>query len=175
MAKVQVMGEEGETIELTTQEEVQEAIWNEVHQSRYHLAEEAPICQGALRGQFGYNADMLAARQILNRSYTFGQDFHMGTRKVLEAAADFREKIPQDEVDKIIVHKVWQDKWKKKKEETSSSVSKLHFGHYISGAHSDQISDFHAFKTSLALVHGIALQRWSRGLCVMLEKSLGSG
>lgn len=94
-------------MELTTQEEVEEAIWSEVHQSRYHLAEEAPICQGALRGQFGYNVDKLAARQIRNRSYTFGQDFHTGIRKLLEAAADFRGKIPQDEVDEII--RVWQE------------------------------------------------------------------
>lgn len=61
-------------------------------------------------------------------------------------------------------------KWKKKKEETLSSVSTLHFGHYISGAHLDQISDFDALKTSLALAHGIALNRWSKGLCGMLEK-----
>eukprot|EP00956_Cyclotella_meneghiniana_P021923 scaffold40638_cov42-Cyclotella_meneghiniana.AAC.4 len=36
------------------------------------------------------------------------------------------------------------------------------------------ISDFHALKTSLALVHGIALGRWSQGLCVMLEKVMGN-
>jgi hypothetical protein len=65
--------------------------------------------------------------------------------------------VPQDSVDHIITREIWQQKWKGKKEETSSLVSKLHFGHYISGAHSDQISDFHALKTSLALVHGIAL------------------
>ena len=39
--------------------------------------------------------------------------------------------------------------------------------------HSDIISDFHALKTSLALVHGISLKRWSKGLCVMLEKVMG--
>ena len=37
----------------------------------------------------------------------------------------------------------------------------------------DQISDFHVLKTSLALVHGIALKRWPSGLCVMLEKTPG--
>lgn len=52
-------------------------------------------------------------------------------------------------------------------------MSILHFGHYISGAQSDQISDFHALKTSLAIVHGIAFARWSKGLCVIFEKVMG--
>ncbi len=35
------------------------------------------------------------------------------------------------------------------------------------------ISDIHALKTSIALHHGIALNRWKKGLCVMIEKSPG--
>ena len=61
----------------------------------------------------------------------------------------------------------------KKNESTSSSQSGLHFGHYVSGASSDMISDIHALKTSLALHHGIALARWKKGLCVMIEKAPG--
>eukprot|EP00956_Cyclotella_meneghiniana_P026049 scaffold55510_cov37-Cyclotella_meneghiniana.AAC.1 len=170
---VQVVDGEGDTTEYRTQKEVQNVIWREVHQKRYHMAEEAPICQGALRGQFGYNATSLAAKQVLAGTYEFEDDFHNGTARIMKAIADIRGKIPINSVDKIITREVWQKKWKKKKEETSSSVSTLHFGHYISGAHSDQISDFHALKTSLALVHGIALNRWSKGLCVMLEKVMG--
>jgi hypothetical protein len=91
----------------------------------------------------------------------------------MESIADIRQIVPEDSVDRIITREIWQQKWRKKKEETSSSVSTLHFGHYISGADCDEISDFHALKTSLALVHGIALNRWSKGLCVMLEKVMG--
>jgi hypothetical protein len=79
VSSVQVKTPEGDTVELKTQEEVQNAIWKEVHQSRYHLAEEAPICKGKLRGQFGYNAESLAARQVLNGSYQFEDDFHEAT------------------------------------------------------------------------------------------------
>ena len=170
---VQVSNEHGGVTELTSQQEVQDAIWREVHQTRYHMAEEAPICQGKLRGEFGYNADTLAARQVLSGQYEFGEDFHEGTKRLMESIADIRQQVPIDSVDTIITREVWQQKWKKKKEQTASSVSKLHFGHYITGANSDCISDFHALKTSLALVHGIAIGRWSRGLCVMLEKVMG--
>ena len=61
----------------------------------------------------------------------------------------------------------------KAKEDTSSSESGIHFGHYKAGAQSISISHFHALKTSLALKRGIALTRWSRGLLVMLEKMFG--
>jgi len=173
VSAVQVEDGEGGIIEYTTQPEVQNALWREVHRTRYHMAEEAPICQGKLRGMFGYNADTVAARAVLDRKFEFSDEFHEATRRICESVADFRETIPQDSVDRIITREIWQQKWKKKREETSSSVSKLHFGHYITGADSDTISDFHALKVSLALVHGIAIGRWSKCLCVMLEKIMG--
>jgi hypothetical protein len=46
----------GGLLDFNTKEAVQEAIFNEVHRKQYNLAEEAPICQGAFRGQFGYTA-----------------------------------------------------------------------------------------------------------------------
>ncbi len=59
------------------------------------------------------------------------------------------------------------------KEDTSSSPSGLHFGHYIAGADCNYISQFHALCVSLALKKGIALERWENGLSVMLEKMFG--
>ena len=48
-----------------------------------------------------------------------------------------------------------------------------HFGHNIAGASCDYISQFHTLRVSLALKKGIALERWSNGLSVMLEKTFG--
>jgi hypothetical protein len=59
------------------------------------------------------------------------------------------------------------------KEDTSSSPSGLHFGHYIAGADWDYISQFHALRVSLALKKGVALEQWVTGLSVMLEKMFG--
>ena len=50
ISTVQVQDEDGNVRELTTKDEVEEGIWSYVHHDRYHLAEEAPICQGKLRG-----------------------------------------------------------------------------------------------------------------------------
>jgi hypothetical protein len=51
--------------------------------------------------------------------------------------------------------------------------SGLHFGHYIAGVASDHILHFHALKATLVLRGGIVLERWARGLSVMLEKMFG--
>jgi hypothetical protein len=49
---VQVEDGVGGVLDFDTEEGVQEVIFNEVHRKRYNLAEDAPICKGALRGQF---------------------------------------------------------------------------------------------------------------------------
>ena len=59
------------------------------------------------------------------------------------------------------------------KEDTSSSESGLHFGHYKAGAHSHAISQFHALKARLLMKRGIVLDRWGRGLSVMIENMFG--
>jgi hypothetical protein len=59
------------------------------------------------------------------------------------------------------------------KEDTSLSLSGLHFGCYIVGADCNYISQFHALRVSLALKKGIALECWANGLSVMLEKMFG--
>ena len=81
--------------------------------------------------------------------------------------------MPLDSVNGLISRERWQQRWKKAKEETSLSYSGLHFGHYIAGANCDYISQFHALQVLLVLKKGIALERWSKGLSVMLEKMVG--
>jgi hypothetical protein len=81
--------------------------------------------------------------------------------------------IPANSVTGIISQERWQQRWKKVKEDTSSSPSRLHFGHYIAGADCNFISQFHALCVSLALKKGIALERWANGLLVMLERMFG--
>jgi hypothetical protein len=146
-------------MELNTQNEVQNAIGKEVHQSRYHLAEEAPICQGEPRGKLGYKAKSLAAQSVLNGTFCFTDSFDHATQRLCNSIAHFPNIIPQDFVDRIISCEIWQQRRRRKREDTSSSVSTLHFGHYITGADNDHIFDFCALKTSLALVHGISLNR----------------
>jgi hypothetical protein len=62
---VQVEDGEGNTEVFSTQDEVHEAIWSNIHRKRFYLAEESPICNGSLRETFGYNAETLAGEDVL--------------------------------------------------------------------------------------------------------------
>ena len=121
--------------------------------------EEAPICQGALRGQFGYSATSPSARSVLDGTYDFPLDMDASTKKLFEEIAQIRNMVPQDSVTGLISWERWQQRWKKVKEDTSSSQSGLHFGPYIAGADCDYISQLHALRVSLTLKKGIALER----------------
>ena len=144
------------------------AIWDEVHQKRYFLAEIAPICKGQLKGDFGYFATSHSAKKVLDVTYAFPDNIDEATKEICEEVAIICQMIPKDSASFLITKETWQKKWSESKEDTSSSYSGLHFGHYISGAESDLISQLHAMKTSISLKEGIALSRWSNGLSVML-------
>ena len=66
MQTVQVEDCAGGVLDFDTEEAVQEAIINKVHRKQYNLAEEAPICQGAFCGQFGYTATSPTAQSVLD-------------------------------------------------------------------------------------------------------------
>ena len=53
---VQIERDRGAIEEATTQQTVHKAIWDEIHRKRFYLAEQAPIYQGSLRGDFGYTS-----------------------------------------------------------------------------------------------------------------------
>jgi hypothetical protein len=140
---VQVEDSVGGVLDFDTEEGVQEAIFNEVHQKQYNLAEDAPICKGALWGQFGYIATSPTAQSILDGTYNFPSDIYEATKELFVEIVQICSVIPPNSVTGIISRERWQQHWKKVKKDTSSSQSGLHFGHYIAGADCNHISQFH--------------------------------
>ncbi|KAL7524818.1 hypothetical protein ACHAXR_000726, partial [Thalassiosira sp. AJA248-18] len=108
---VQTVDEDGAVTDHTTQATVQEAIWNEIHGQRFFLAEQAPICQGQLRGEFGYMAFSPTARSILDGSYQFPPHFDQATRDLLLECASIRQTVPANSVDTDISREQWQHRW----------------------------------------------------------------
>ncbi len=147
--KVQVEQEDGTVIEPSTQEDLQNAIWANIHRKRFYLAEEAPICLGPLRGQFGYNAITPSALAILASTYQYLPEFDEATKEILIECAGIRLMIPKDSVLARISKEDWDKHWKKAKESTLSSVSGRHFGHYKAGLHSEYITYLHALQATL--------------------------
>jgi hypothetical protein len=79
---VQVEDSAGRAINYKTKESVQEAIFNEIHWKRYNLAEEVPICQGVVRGQFGYISTSPMAQTVLDGTYNFPPDIDKATKEL---------------------------------------------------------------------------------------------
>ena len=149
----------GGVINYDTKETVHQAIFNKVHHKQYNLAEEAPICQGRLQGEFGYVSLLPMAQTVLDGTYDFPLDMDEATGELFEEIAQIRTIIPLNLVMGVILREHWQQRWKKVKEDTSSLQLGLHFGHYIAGADCNYILQFHALCVSLALKKGIVLER----------------
>ena len=159
--------------EVEGQAEVENVLWSNIHNQRFYLGEQAPICKGQMRNAFGYLATTIAARQVLAGTYTYPAEFDTATKELCEVCARIRLGVPANSVKTTIRGVDWSYRWGRAKEKTSSSESGLHFGHYKAAARSPMLSHLHALKTTLALKRGFALERWSRGLSVMLEKMFG--
>ena len=160
-------------MERTTQETVKQGIFSEVHNKRYTLAGEAPICNGELFQDFGYLANTSASNAVLDGTYMMPPESDQSTAELFAEIARIRALIPKDSVSIKITPSQWKRYWQVVNEETSSSESGLHFGHYKVGRLSDIIAHYHAAHVTVTLAHAIQLERWSRGLSVMLEKTLG--
>ncbi len=161
---------EGQQMEYTTQALVQEAIFDNIHRRHFFLAKSVPICQGSLRGWFGYNAVSSTARAVLDGTFVYPDDFDEAKKEICRECVEIQALIPADLMNILVTKEDWHHQWRGRHESTSSSESGLHFGHYLAGVESDYISHFHTLKASLIIKRGIILDRWARGLSVMLEK-----
>ena len=165
--------QDGTVQEHNGQDELNEAIWDNIHRKRFHLAESVPLCNGALRGTFGYNAICHISHMILEGTYDYPPDFDEPTKEILMECAAIRLKIPKSSVSTLITRENWNNHWVRTKEGTSSSISGRHFGHYKAGLRSEYVSHLQALLATLTIRQGIVLDRWLQGLSVMLEKIYG--
>ena len=115
---------EGAIREHDGQSQVEEAIFSNIQDKRFYTAEHAPICNGRLRGEFGYLANTVAGDKVLDGSYVYPDGFHPATKELLEECARIRTRVPENSVCDFLGAREWQRRWRRAKEKTSSSVSK---------------------------------------------------
>ena len=98
----------GNIVEYEGQKTVEEAIWSKIHNERFYAAEKAPICQDRLRGEFEYQADTPAARQLLDGTYNYTEDFDPPTKELLNECARVITIIPAWSVNINLKRGGWQ-------------------------------------------------------------------
>jgi hypothetical protein len=104
--------------------------------------------------------------------YVAPTDSDNAMKELFTEIAAIQKLIPENSVSLTITPEQWQQYWKVVNEETSSSESGLHFGHYIVGCQSYLITHYHAAGVTVTLAQAFQLERWSCSLSVMLEKTL---
>ncbi len=150
----------GAIAEHTTWEPVEQMIFSKIHNKRYTMAGEAPICNGKLFDEFGYTTNTVAAQAVLDGTYVVPVRSDQATLDLFAEVAEIRWQVPQDSVSICITPQQWKRYWKavNKCKETLSSESGLHFGHYIVGCTSDIITHYHAARVSVVIAHAIQLE-----------------
>ena len=88
---------DGEVEEFQGQSAVEKAIFDGIHNKRFYLAEQLPICKGSMREAFGYLATTIAAQQVLAGTYSYPEGFEQATRKLFEACAEIRLRVPRNQ------------------------------------------------------------------------------
>jgi hypothetical protein len=121
--RVQVAQADGSVQEYSGQEDLQKAIWSNIHEKCFHLAKLAPLCSGTLRGTFGYNAICQTSHEILEGTYIYPPDFDQATKEILQECAVIRLQISKSLVNSMIAKENWGNHWGRAKEESSSSLS----------------------------------------------------
>ena len=76
--------DDGEIVEYEGQKTIEYAIWSNIHDERFYVAEHAPICQDRLRGEFGYQSDTPAARRVLDSTSNYTEDFDPPTKELID-------------------------------------------------------------------------------------------
>jgi hypothetical protein len=84
---IQVKGGDGAVMERNTQDTIKRSIFSEVHEKRYTLAGEAPICNGALFQDFGYMASKPASKTVLDGTYVAPADSNSTTKELFTEIA----------------------------------------------------------------------------------------
>ena len=158
--KLQAYKEDGGIFDFTEQNKVEKSIWGRIHKKRFHLAEQAPICQGQIQGDFVYLSNTPTTSQLLSGTYNYPPGYDHATQELLQECELICHIVPKDAVSSTFKTKSCQYRWVRSKEKTSSSESDIYFGHYIEGEQSSIISLYHALKTTIALKRGFALDLW---------------
>ncbi len=153
--RVQVEQADGTVQEYSSQDNLQGAIWRNIHKKHFHLAKPAPLCSGPLRGTFGYNTICQTSHEILEGTYEYPPDFDQATKEILQECAAIRLKTPKSSVSTTITKEDWDNHWSRAKEETSSLLSRRHFGHYKGGLRSEYIKYLQALIATLTICVGL--------------------
>jgi len=146
------------------------ACLDEAHQ-RFTQAAKTPLLQlSASQGLDSLSIGSPAFLQILQGTYPYHEISDSFTRKLLQQL-----KRPSD-IPEIPIRtpEEYRYGWQHARKATASSLSGVHFGHYIASVEDVVTEKINRLMATIPMMTGISPQRWRHALNVMLEKVAGN-
>ena len=137
--------------------------------SRFVLAYISPLMQNTTAQNLGYSGERQASKNILLNMTEIET-----TDERLKDIMKLFHNSTHAKMHPFVTVTQWNEHWSHSAEKTSSSISGLHYGNYISHTSSIIISTVKCDIFNLAVKNGFSLERWKRGVSIMLEKSPGN-
>ena len=133
---------------------------------RYKLGHRSPLSAGQLADEIGQFAEKDAARRILDGTYAFPEGTDQALIELLKEAALLKVEFDDTEnmCDRRLTVEDFISFWHSAREETSSSDSGRHFGHYIAASDDPELAILHVESMNIAAKYGLPLDRWKSAL-----------
>ena len=170
--EVEVRDDDGLVSKLTTKEEVEAAIQREC-EVRFQLGHSAPISSSLLAEELRYLSDNDIAERIIRGEYVIPDGLDNATALLLDEIGKVGMTVVAGHRTITISPDDFRQYWRRIKENTSSSASGLHHGHYKAAIQSEMITKVLAQHVNVIVKSGVPPARWSVALQVMLEKIAG--
>jgi hypothetical protein len=172
--QVDIPTQTGGTCTLDTQQEVEHHVRQNLQQ-RFSLGKRAPFNRGRLLADFGTLGDTEAVTQLFKGNYNPHSNIDQATADYLSEAARIQKDIATlPPIPTEVTPEEYISFWSKAKENTSSSKSGRHFGHYKAISSDPDLVALHLTSINHAATRGSPLLRWSNGVTVLLEKVAGT-
>ena len=170
--EIEVHDDDGGIVRLDSKDDVEAAIQREC-EVRFQLGHSAPITTSLLAEDLRYLSDSSIAEKIIRGEYDIPDGLDNATALLLDEIGKVGMKVIAGHKEIIISADDFIKYWTRVKENTSSSPSGLHHGHYKAAIQSEMLTRVLTQHVNVIVRSGVPPARWSVALQVMLEKIAG--
>jgi hypothetical protein len=164
--------ENGKVVDITDTNKMNKEIQT-VTEKRFDLSMSIPITMSSLRMHLGFLSNTDFANSLLAGDVHIPWDVEDVTATILGKIIHLFGLLWEGHGEIVLTNDQFWYYWRRFKEQTSSSISGIHVGHYKTATYSDVITNFLSWKITLIARGGCPSDRWGHGLLVMLEKVAG--
>jgi hypothetical protein len=141
--------------------------------ARFTQASHLPIMNAVSIQSIGWFADTCTAKNILQGSNSEREIQHLDA-SIQRLIPYLYRPSPVKDVDCKISTAQYIHEWSRGREFTATGLSQIHFGHFKASCREEQLVELDRWMAEVSLCSGYALNRWKKGIDVMIPKKNNS-